>query len=587
MFSYGENVLINFSGPVTQLVGPNGAGKSSIPVILEELFYNKNSRGVKKSSIKNRYSAAKAYSAESEFLIGKDSYKLTKSVASTATVKLFKNGQDISGHTATQTYEIVEKLLGMDFTTFTKLVYQSMRSNLDFLLATDANRKKFLVSLLGLEAYSEIAAKIKDKASAVKSSLTSVQNTIKTMLPYTTKELPKKMDLVDVPAGVTYQDKIDELVNEIKELELQNQAIEKNNQSIARLNSLVEVLAPTILANPAQDEAKEERHTLQAAQNELKSLSVPATKCPTCGTPYNNADHANHIQQRILELNKLVAELKPVIAASDEKLAKAKKDEADFNAKFLAYQKYLSTKEALESSIDRSLPEVSKADTVRSLKAERLELERKRADNIAAIEAANAANHKAELHNAKVESETQQILKIRDDIAKFRVDEVIYQDRLDKLEILSKVFGTKGLIAYKIESMTKTFEQLINDYLAILSDGRFNLVFQVEDTKLALKLYDHGEEIEIESLSSGEFNRVNTSTLLAIRKVMAAMAKVDINVLFLDEVISVLDKEGKDTLISVLLEEQELNSIVVSHGYTHPLAEKIEVYKEGSISNVK
>ena len=162
-------------------------------VILEELFYNKNSRGVKKSSIKNRYSNSKSYSAESEFIIGNDSYKLTKSVSSTATVKLYKNGQDISGHTATQTYELVEKLLGMDFTTFTKLVYQSMRSNLDFLLATDANRKKFLVSLLGLESYSEIAAKIKDKTSAVKSSLTSVQNTIKTMLPYTTKDLPKNL----------------------------------------------------------------------------------------------------------------------------------------------------------------------------------------------------------------------------------------------------------------------------------------------------------------------------------------------------------------------------------------------------------
>lgn len=586
MFSYGENVLINFSGPVTQLVGPNGAGKSSIPVILEELFYNKNSRGVKKISIKNRYSNSKSYSAESEFIIGNDSYKLTKSVSSTATVKLYKNGQDISGHTATQTYELVEKLLGMDFTTFTKLVYQSMRSNLDFLLATDANRKKFLVSLLGLESYSEIAAKIKDKTSAVKSSLTSVQNTIKTMLPYTTKELPKKMDLVGVPEQVDFSADIVDLSNQISDLDLTTQAIEKNNQAIARLNSLAAVSEPTA-PTPVQDEAKEERAKLQAVLSELKTLSVPATKCPTCGTPYNNADHATHIQQRIAELNKLAAELKPLILASDEKLAKAKKDEKEFNDKFLAYQKYLSTREALESAIDRSMAISYDPTLLASLKDKKLSLETQQKENAKAVQSALAANHKAELHNAKVDSEIEQILKIREDIAKFKVDEVIYQSRLDKLEILSKVFGTKGLIAYKIESMTKTFEQLINDYLAILSDGRFNLVFQVEDTKLALKLYDHGEEIEIESLSSGEFNRVNTSTLLAIRKVMTAMAKVDINVLFLDEVISVLDKEGKDTLIAVLLEEQELNSIVVSHGYTHPLAEKIEVYKEGNISNVK
>ena len=147
MFSYGDNVVFSIGDRVTQLVGHNGNGKSSIPSVLEELLYNKNSRGIKKADIANRYSGNKGYSGYVSFDVGPDSYKLEKNVVSTAKVKLSKNEQDISGHTATQTYKDIEVILGMDFSTFTKLVYQSMVSSLDFLSATDANRKKFLVSL--------------------------------------------------------------------------------------------------------------------------------------------------------------------------------------------------------------------------------------------------------------------------------------------------------------------------------------------------------------------------------------------------------------------------------------------------------
>jgi len=49
-FSYGENNALDLETHlITQLVGTNGAGKSSIPLILEEALFNKNSKGVKKS----------------------------------------------------------------------------------------------------------------------------------------------------------------------------------------------------------------------------------------------------------------------------------------------------------------------------------------------------------------------------------------------------------------------------------------------------------------------------------------------------------------------------------------------------------
>ena len=65
---------------------------------------------------------------------------------------------------------------------------------------------------------------------------------------------------------------------------------------------------------------------------------------------------------------------------------------------------------------------------------------------------------------------------------------------------------------------------------------------------------------------------------------MSSISKSRINILFLDEVINVLDESGREKLVEVLLDEDNLNTYVVSHGWTHPLLEKIEVVKRENVS---
>ena len=152
------------------------------------------------------------------------------------------------------------------------------------------------------------------------------------------------------------------------------------------------------------------------------------------------------------------------------------------------------------------------------------------------------------------------------------------------LEVLKKAFSTNGLIAYKIENLVKELEELVNTYLAELSDGRFTLEFVVSNDKLNIQITDNGSIVDILALSSGELARVNTATLIAIRKLMSSISKSRINILFLDEVINVLDESGREKLVEVLLDEDNLNTYVVSHGWTHPLLEKIEVVKRENVS---
>ena len=152
-FSYGENNELNLDNTtLTQIIGTNGMGKSSIPLIIEEALYNKNSKGIKKADIPNRY-VNKGYEIELTFSKENDKYIIYIVRKSNIKVTLIKNGDDISSHTSTNTYKTLQNILGVDFKTFSQLVYQNTNASLQFLTATDANRKKFLIDLLHLDNY--------------------------------------------------------------------------------------------------------------------------------------------------------------------------------------------------------------------------------------------------------------------------------------------------------------------------------------------------------------------------------------------------------------------------------------------------
>ena len=107
-FSYGENVELDLtSATLTQLVGTNGVGKSSIPLILEEVLFNKNSKGVKKADIPNRY-VNKGYKINLTFSVDAKDYEIDVERKTSIKCKLYEDGKDISSHTATNTYKTVE-----------------------------------------------------------------------------------------------------------------------------------------------------------------------------------------------------------------------------------------------------------------------------------------------------------------------------------------------------------------------------------------------------------------------------------------------------------------------------------------------
>jgi DNA repair exonuclease SbcCD ATPase subunit len=585
-FSYGSgNELQLNDNTVTQILGTNGMGKSSIPLIIEEALYNKNSKGIKKADIPNRY-VNNGYNIYLSFTKDEDRYEITVNRKTNIKVKLEKNGTDISSHTATNTYKTLQEVLGVDFKTFSQLVYQNTNASLQFLTATDANRKKFLIDLLHLEGYVELfevfkgaSKEVSSRSSTIAGKLATVEKWLKDNKLSDTFILP----MLDLQIDTSEDEKaLSSIMVEIENISEKNIKINTNN-TYKRLLDQIDVMAiqkSKVTNYESYDALQEELGSLQAAatgaQRTLTKLEKLKEECPTCKQPIDvSAEKAMIDVERgnLLTAQEKINEIKPRIIQIKEN-----------NAEFERNAKGQRDWEDLLRSFDRTLPtsildQEQLEDSLLLVQDRLREAKKQLAENAAENERRTKLNTRIQV----IQEQTAEFVEQQEEYD----GKLLGNQKLEsELDVLKKAFSTNGLLAYKIENLVGELEELANEYLAELSDGRFTLEFVVSNDKLNVEITDNGNVVDILALSSGELARVNTATLIAIRKLMSSISKSKINILFLDEVTNVLDDQGREKLVEVLLRE-DLNTYIVSHGWSHPLLEKIEVVKDGNISTLE
>ncbi len=585
-FSYGPGNELNLSdNTVTQIIGTNGMGKSSIPLIIEEVLYNKNSKGIKKADIPNRY-LNNGYNIRLSFQKDNNEYTVTVDRKSSIKVKLEKDGEDISSHTATNTYKSIQDILGIDFKTFSQLVYQNTNASLQFLTATDTNRKKFLIDLLHLDDYVNLFEVFKEASRLSSNKLIEVGSEINTIEKWLQTNNLEGMEVLEL---LNFEIQTDEDEKRFRSLSIELENISEKNKKILKNNQYKEMLAGINLdeinrievdSKESYDEYNNEIGQLDAGMRAstrlLEKLEKLGDVCPTCEQEVD-AEFKNNL---IEEEKKTLASMEFRRKSNIEIVDRIKRNNALFDKK----QKTQKEWEDLDRSIDSDLQSelINKVELEDSIHEVGLKLTNAKKE----LEKIAKENEKRTRNNTKIEiiqAQTDGFIKKLDDAKEVLIE----QKELDSnLEILKKAFSTNGLLAYKIENLVKELEELTNTYLAELSDGRFTLEFIVSNDKLNVQITDNENIVDILALSSGELARVNTATLIAIRKLMSSISKSRINILFLDEVINVLDDSGREKMVEVLLQE-DLNTYVVSHGWTHPLLEKVEVVKEGNVSKLE
>ena len=589
-FSYGSNNSIDLNDTtLTQLLGKNGAGKSSIPLILEEVLFNKNSKGIKKAEIQNR-EFNKGYNIFLDFAVEDEKYRVeVRRSRGTIKVKLFKGKEDISSHTATNTYKTLEQVLGLDFKTFSQLVYQSTNASLQFLTTTDANRKKFLVDLFGVEEYGKYYEVFREVSKEINTKLTTLSTKSDTILKWLEDN---KLESTNILPELNLPKISEKDEKELRSLQLDFENISEKNKKIRQNNTYKELLrniSPTDFTlvgdeekgiqsyDDLMTEVGVNRRIIQESAKEIAHLSSLKKECPTCQQEISPTVIQNLKSLSVQKSQKAESEVKSLeleidrIKSLNSIIANKQKKQKDFEDLYGRVDQTLSSDLLDGEQLERSIEE---------LRAKLNETSKKLKETI-------DENSRRQKHNTRIQVIEEQTTEFERELEGIE-KELSEQEKIStNLEVLKRAFSTNGLIAYKLENLVKEFEDLTNEYLAELSDGRFNINFVVENDKLNVSLSDNGNNVDILALSSGELARVNTATLISIRKLMSSISKSRINVLFLDEVINVLDETGREKLVEVLLSEEGLNTYIVSHGWTHPLLEKIEVVKEDNISRLE
>ena len=596
MFSYGAaNELDINKNKITQLTAPNGSGKSTIALIIQELLFSKNIKNIKKGDIANRYSTAKDWSGSLGFSVNNKKYQINvKRIGSASKVSLLEDGIDISEHKVPDTYKKLSNILGMDFEVFSQLTYQSSTDLLDFIKATDTNRKKFLINLFGLEKYIAIGDALKVKLSALEKDLTGKNGEIKSVNSFLEEnDIKETKTTIEVPiVDESLRQVIARLRNDLEDYQSQCKKIDKNNMLVEERDTLlfdIELSEPSLplgfKENFEQAKITIGNLTSKISDNQKKIKGLDTSdSCYACG------QHIDNSRTKLIKDS-----LETDIKTYQEELIYIKTIYDSFSKEYANYEKalnkYINNQKSIErfeqvsqiidSSIPTNYPDYTEIETSLSKFSKQLKSqEQLKADAV-------DYNEKVKIHNTKIEAlqEQKRQFLVRQQL--LNDDIISLSSKIKNITILRKAFSTTGIVAFKLENLTKELENTINKYLSELSDGKFQVIFRLEGEKLNIIVVNDGKETPVETVSGGEFSRIQTAILLSIRSLLSKIGGNYINLLFLDEITGVLDDAGKEKLIDILQEESNLNVFLISHDFTHPLIEKISIIKENNVSYIE
>lgn len=595
MFSYGaaNSIALN-RNRITQLTAANGSGKSSIALILQELLYSKNIKGIKKGDIINRYIKDKNWFGSLDFSVNGVDYSVTVKRSGVSTkVELYKNGVDVSEHKVIDTYKKLQDILGLDFEIFSQITYQSSVDLLDFLKATDTNRKKFLINLFNLERYIAIGERIKARSSEIDKEIVKLQGELKSIEDFLNSAvIPEPLYFQpEAEINTAWAVRVAEIDNELTNITATCKRIDKNNMYKKEREDLsfdISITEPEPFAYTNEYQTLKFDLTrlnsdIQRLEKEHDNVKINDT-CPACGQKIDNS-HLVRIQE---ELKLKIASARTTYM---DNLDKAKQWSNELTAyqeavkRFKLNQDAIHRFEQLTQLIDIEIPPFYPDHA--SLTKEKAELQDKINHQTKFVKEITEHNKRVSAHNAKIEALKEQKSDFTIRQASVKSDILNKSSEANALSVLKKAFSTSGIVAFKLESLTKELETTINYYLSILSDGQFQVEFSLDKEKLNINVINNGISAPIETMSGGEFSRIQTSILLAIRNLLSKLGGSSINLLFLDEITGVLDDEGKEKLIEVLQREENLNVFLISHDFTHPLIDKISITKTDNISSIQ
>ena len=180
LLSYG-NVWTEVNlkrSPNTLIVGENGSGKSTILDALCYVLFSRPFRRVTKKQLVNSVNT-KGTSIEVEFTVGKNSYKVHRSIKTWGSqpFEIYVNGQMINQTGDSKDYQehLETNILKLNFKSFTQIVILGSSSFIPFMQLSGPQRREIIEDLLDIKIFSSMNVILKDKVNDNKTRVTELK----------------------------------------------------------------------------------------------------------------------------------------------------------------------------------------------------------------------------------------------------------------------------------------------------------------------------------------------------------------------------------------------------------------------------
>ncbi len=518
LLSYGNVVQEYTFGKKPKLVhvqGENGTGKSSIKEALTVSAYGKSAIRKIKDIPNWRNNNCYTYN---EFETSKGDRVVIERGINPNFSSIKVNDVPYNLPDKRKVDDFVEnELLGLNFPIFCNTISLSFDDFKSFVNLSAADKRKIVDPMFGIDLLTDMKSNIKEDLKENKKQFEIIENNINKNNTLLKKSMIQLTELRE-KINTAVEDRSKEIKAEIesKKITLEERQ-EKYNQIKSKIDG-IKKKAVEFSQKAADSNAK-----INEFNRKLKIFEN--NKCPHCLSDLTG-DSALQIKNSIIEKKEAENELLDKIERNQKKVKELVSD---------------LTK-------DQDVEKTAFYEINANIKSLQVEIQ-------------NATNNKKP--DGQEESINKIIDTIKEDIKKSHEDSKEYKDNLELFGMLDEILSDRGIKRVLIDRVIPLLNNRITEISTRL-EFKFNFEF---DNEFNPNIRYLGMDISPESLSTGQRKKMNLIVLLSFIELIK-LKHNNMNVMFLDEIFSGLDKRNVYMAIEILREyadKYNMTIFVVSH----------------------
>jgi DNA repair exonuclease SbcCD ATPase subunit len=549
VYSFDE-IDLNFSRfPVLQVSGQNldekranedsvnGIGKTNIYNLISQALYSRDILKTKKGYLKNMFSSGEFVI---EVWVDDLVVKYSKSECT------IHDGAEVMINGRKAVTEYFESILSYEL--FLPLTYISSTVYFPFFDATPKQQKDFITLV-----FADLL-KMKDAVPILRENISELR--VKLNGTEGKKEIYKKLieeeiedeniEVPELPELINYETKIKELDRKIREIEY----AEARKTELESIGKPEETEDKSEEIKSIQERIWKGNGIIEIEEAELKKLVSlkDYSECPTCGAEIKY--DASIEKEKKVYIDKL-------INARDNlnvELVELKKHQEKYDEYVKQLDAYTKSQNELANIhlVDKQ-PLVAEIEELKLLERDQQEL----------YENTKEQREKAIRINAERQAKRQAQHSAQIDLAALEKEEAEDKSVLKDIELLLEICD-KTIVEKQIPKRLNILEKYINSELATFT-SQYKVKLDMDD-KIRPKILKKGKEYPYENCSQGERGRINLALMLAIRIILEKLGKKVPNLIFVDELLNIIDTGGKQLIVEAL-ERLDANCFIVCHDY--------------------